>query len=99
MQFEPLGKPNAADVERHAADARSQELDRLEEDFVSTVSHELRTPLTSIRAFAEILLSEPDLDLQQRRNFLQIVVNESERLTRATDDVLNLASYLTLKLK
>ena len=75
----------------YAAKERLQEPDRLEKDFVSTVSHELRTPLTSIRAFAEILLSEPDLDVEQRQHFLQIVVNESERLTHLTNDVLELA--------
>ncbi len=74
-----------------AANERLQELDRLKDDFVSTVSHELRTPLTSIRAFSEILLGEPELDLAQRQNFLQIVVNETERLTRLTNDVLDLA--------
>lgn len=84
-ELEAVGK------ELRAANQRLQELDRLKDDFVSTVSHELRTPLTSIRAFSEILLSEPDLDLEQRQNFLQIVVSETERLTRLTNDVLDLA--------
>ncbi|MGI9284990.1 MAG: ATP-binding protein [Pseudomonadales bacterium] len=84
-ELEAVGK------ELRSANERLQELDRLKDDFVSTVSHELRTPLTSIRAFSEILLSEPDLDLEQRQNFLQIVVNETERLTRLTNDVLDLA--------
>ena len=91
MQFGPQGKANAAGGELHAASARVRELEQLKDDFVSTVSHELRTPLTSIRAFAEILLSEPDLDLKQRQHFLQIVINESERLTRVTNGVLDLA--------
>ncbi|MGI9293689.1 MAG: sensor histidine kinase, partial [Pseudomonadales bacterium] len=84
-ELEAVGK------ELRAANERLQELDRLKDDFVSTVSHELRTPLTSIRAFSEILLSEPELELEQRQNFLQIVVNETERLTRLTNDVLDLA--------
>jgi len=74
-----------------AANQRLQELDHLKDDFVSTVSHELRTPLTSIRAFSEILLSEPDMDNTQRQEFLQIVVDETQRLTRLIDDVLDLA--------
>lgn len=45
-----------------------EELDQLKDDFVSTVSHELRTPLTSIRAFVQILLQQPALELEQREN-------------------------------
>jgi len=74
-----------------AANERLKELDRLKDDFVSTVSHELRTPLTSIRAFSEILLSEPDLATDQRQEFLQIIVDEAQRLTRLINDVLDLA--------
>lgn len=84
-ELEAVGK------ELRAANERLQELDRMKDDFVSTVSHELRTPLTSIRAFSEILLSEPEMDSEQRQRFLQIVINESERLTRLTNDVLDLA--------
>lgn len=90
-QYEPLARLDAARSELHAANGRVHDLERLREQFVATVGHELNTPLTSIRAFAEILLNEPDLDEEQRRDFLQIVVNESERLTRVTNDVLDLA--------
>lgn len=74
-----------------AANEQLQELDRLKDEFVSTVSHELRTPLTSIRSFSEILLNEPDLSKEQRREFTEIIVNESHRLSRLINDVLDLA--------
>ena len=74
-----------------AANERLQELDRLKDDFVSTVTHELRTPLTSIRAFSEILRDNPDLDAAERQRFLGIVIQESERLTRLINQVLDLA--------
>ncbi len=77
--------------ELRAANERLKELDRLKDDFVSTVSHELRTPLTSIRAFLEILKDNPDLDPAKRGEFLDIVVKESERLTRLINEVLDLA--------
>ena len=80
-----------ATAELRAANERLQELDRLKDDFVSTVSHELRTPLTSIRAFGEILQEEPDLDPAQRREFLDVIVRESERLTRLINQVLDLS--------
>jgi signal transduction histidine kinase len=66
-------------------------VDRLKDDFVSTVTHELRTPLTSIRAFTEILLDDPEVELGQRKKFLGIITKETERLTRLINQVLDLA--------
>jgi len=73
------------------ANARLQELDRLKDEFLSMVSHELRTPLTSIRSFSEILHDNPAIPESQRREFLEIVIRESERLTRLINDLLDLA--------
>jgi signal transduction histidine kinase len=81
----------AVTTELTRANARLQELDRLKDDFLSTVSHELRTPLTSIRSFSEILHDNPAIPEQQRREFLHIVIRESERLTRLINDLLDLA--------
>jgi Na+/proline symporter/signal transduction histidine kinase len=81
----------AATSELRAANDRLKELDHLKDEFVATVSHELRTPLTSIRAFSEILRDNPEMESQQRHEFLQIVVKETERLTRLINDVLDLA--------
>ena len=81
----------AASAELREANERLQELDRLKDDFVSTVTHELRTPLTSIRAFSEILLDNPDLEAEERDRFLQTVVDETERLTRLINQVLDLS--------
>jgi Na+/proline symporter/nitrogen-specific signal transduction histidine kinase len=81
----------AATSELRAANERLKELDRLKDDFISMVTHELRTPLTSIRAFSEILQADPKLDLDKRRQFLGILVKESERLTRLINQVLDLA--------
>jgi Na+/proline symporter/signal transduction histidine kinase len=81
----------AATAELREANERLTELDRLKDDFVSTVTHELRTPLTSIRAFTEILLDDPDVELGQRKKFLGIITKETERLTRLINQVLDLA--------
>ena len=80
-----------ATAELRAANERLQELDRMKDDFISTVTHELRTPLTSIRAFSEILERDPEMDAAQRREFVSIIVNESERLTRLINQVLDLS--------
>jgi signal transduction histidine kinase len=81
----------AATAELRAANEQLKELDRLKDDFMSTVTHELRTPLTSIRAFSEILLANPDVELTERKKFLGIITRETERLTRLINQVLDLA--------
>ncbi|HEX2114745.1 MAG TPA: sensor histidine kinase [Alphaproteobacteria bacterium] len=80
-----------ASAELRAANIRLQEIDRLKDEFITTVTHELRTPLTSIRSFSEILHDNPKLDAAQRREFLAIIIKESERLTRLINQVLDLA--------
>jgi signal transduction histidine kinase len=67
-----------------------REIDRLKTEFVSLVSHELRTPLSSIKAYAEILLKKPDREIDQRVEFLNIINEETDRLTRLINDILNI---------
>jgi signal transduction histidine kinase len=74
-----------------AANDRLRAIDRMKDDFLSTVTHELRTPLASIRALSEILLQCPEIDSAQRTHFLKIIVQETERLTRLINQVLDLA--------
>lgn len=80
-----------ATADLRSANERLQELDRMKDDFISTVTHELRTPLTSIRAFSEILTDNPTLDTDKRLEFAQIILKESERLTRLINQVLDLS--------
>ncbi|QJQ94253.1 MULTISPECIES: sensor histidine kinase [Halomonadaceae] len=77
--------------ELRAANERLRELDRLKDEFVAMVSHELRTPLTSIRAFAEILRDGKALPDDKRNHFLEVVVLESQRLSRLIEEILDLA--------
>ncbi len=81
----------AATRELQAANEQLKELDRVKDDFMSSVTHELRTPLASIRAFSEILHDDPEVDLEQRRRFLGIIVGETKRLSRLVNQVLDLA--------
>ncbi|WP_409522599.1 ATP-binding protein [Nitrincola sp. MINF-07-Sa-05] len=77
--------------ELRSANDRLRELDRLKDEFVAMVSHELRTPLTSIRAFAEILRDTPNLNDEKKAHFLDVIVRESERLSRLIEEILDLA--------
>ncbi|MEG0015279.1 MAG: ATP-binding protein [Gordonibacter sp.] len=58
-------------------------------EFVSDVAHELRTPLTAIRGNAE-MLEDPDLPPELHEKFCSIIITESERLCRLTNDLLTL---------
>ena len=61
----------------------------LRSQFVASVSHELKTPLTAIRMFAETLLLRGSPDANMREEYLETIVNESERLTRLLNNVLD----------
>jgi signal transduction histidine kinase len=70
------------DVHREAATAE------MRATFVASVSHELKTPLTSIRAHAETLLLGRTRGAETTSQYLSAIVNESERLSRLVDSVL-----------
>ncbi len=57
--------------------------------FVSNVSHELKTPLTSIRMYAELLNEGRIKDAQKTRRYLEVIVAETNRLTRLVNNVLD----------
>lgn len=75
--------------ELHTAYKKLETLDKLKSDFLSTVSHELRTPLTSIKAFIELILLKPDMDEDRKKKLLLTINNESERLGRLINDLLD----------
>ena len=62
---------------------------RQKTSFVSSVSHELKTPLTSIRMYAELLLSKRVKNEDKIQTYLSTIVNESGRLTRLINNVLD----------
>ncbi len=68
-------------------------LERMKSAFVATVSHELRTPLTAIKGFISTLLmdSEDAFSPEERREFYSIIDQETDRLTRLINDLLNIA--------
>ena len=70
---------------------RETELNAAKSQFISNVSHELRTPLFNIKSFIETLYEYGDaLEPAQRQEFLQTANNETDRLTRLVNDVLDL---------
>ena len=78
--------------ELEKANRELKEVDRLKSDFLSNVSHELRTPLTSIRSFTEILLDSPTVvSPEEQTEFLNIIADQTDRLTRLIGDLLDLS--------
>ena len=61
----------------------------LRSQFVASVSHELKTPLTAIRMFAESLAHATVRDPHARQEYLATIVNETERLSRLLNNVLD----------
>jgi len=67
------------------------QLEMMRQDFVSNVSHEMQSPLTSIGGFAEALRSR-DVTEAERDRYISIIKQESMRLSRLSENLLNLAS-------
>jgi len=66
----------------------TKEYEKLKSDMISLMSHELRTPLTSINGFAELLTAEQSLPIQARE-FVSIIANESQRMSRMINTFLS----------
>jgi Na+/proline symporter/signal transduction histidine kinase len=73
------------------ANEKLTELSVQKDAFLSQISHELRTPMTSIRAFSEILMDGVDMAPAEQRKYAGIIHDETIRLTRLLDDLLDLS--------
>jgi two-component system sensor histidine kinase NblS len=78
---------------------REVDLNEAKSHFISNVSHELRTPLFNIKSFIETLTEfGEDLTETERREFLETANNETDRLTRLVNDVLDLSRLESSKI-
>ena len=68
-----------------------KENERLRSDMTALMSHELRTPITSIKGFAELLLAEESIP-EDSREFLEIIANESQRLSKMLTTFLSVSN-------
>ena len=66
------------------------EKDQQKDEFLDSVAHELRTPLTAIRATSEILMDDEDMPAELKKDFLENIISESDRLNEIINDILYL---------
>jgi two-component system phosphate regulon sensor histidine kinase PhoR len=71
---------------------RLRQLEQVRKDFVANVSHEIKTPLASIKAFAETLRTGAIDDPANRKEFVEVIEKDADRMTRLVDDLLELSS-------
>ena len=70
---------------------KQQKLDQMRKEFVANVSHELRTPLTAVKGYAETLIDGAVDDKEIATQFLQVIINEADRMTDLVKDLLELS--------
>ena len=68
--------------------ARERNIARLRSDFISNITHELKTPLTSIRMYAESLMMGRVKSDSVQKEYLSVMVNETDRLKRMINNIL-----------
>ncbi len=66
-----------------------QEVDKLRSDFIANISHDFRSPLTSIKGFLEAML-DGTVPQEDYAKYMQIVLDETNRLTKMTNNILDL---------
>jgi two-component system OmpR family sensor kinase len=75
-----------------------KENDRLRRELVANVSHDLRTPLTHLQGYLEtLLLKEDALDVEERKEYLGVAVQQAQRLGRLVGDLFELAKLDALQ--
>jgi len=73
------------------AKEKAEESDRLKTAFLHNISHEIRTPMNAILGFSDFL-NNPDLDHEKRRDFIEIINQNSNQLLTIINDIISIAT-------
>ncbi len=66
--------------------------EKTRDQFIDAATHELRTPLSNIKAYAETLVTSDSIEVEQQKEFCNIINSEVTRLARFVDDLLSISS-------
>ncbi|WP_058486444.1 sensor histidine kinase [Defluviitalea phaphyphila] len=90
-RLEVVGKDEVAEL-ANSFNYMAEELNKLEElrkGFIANISHDLRSPLTSIKGFVQAIL-DGTIPKEKQEKYLKIVLDETRRLTKMTNDIMDL---------
>ena len=65
--------------------------DKIRKELIANVSHDLRTPLTMIKAYSEMIRDLSGDNKQKREEHLQVIIDETDRLTRLVNDMMDMS--------
>lgn len=65
--------------------------DKIRKELIANVSHDLRTPLTMIKAYSEMIRDLSGDNKQKREEHLKVIIDETDRLTRLVNDMMDLS--------
>src|SRR5699024_1968313 len=68
-----------------------RQMDKLRKDFIANVSHELRTPISLLQGYSEAIVDDIAESPQEKNELAQIIYEESLRLSRLVNELLDLA--------
>jgi len=88
--YDKSGKKTGVTISFHDV-TFEREIDRIQNEFISTLAHELRTPLTSIRGFSEILLTRNNIPPSDQKKYLNYINNKSVEMANIINDLLNIS--------
>lgn len=73
------------------AKAKAEESDKLKSAFIANMSHEIRTPLNAIVGFSNLLATDDDLPEEDREEYTDIIMNNTEVLLQLINDILDMS--------
>lgn len=87
-----------AEQELLNAKDKAEESDRLKTEFINNMSHEIRTPMNGILGFSQFL-EDPNLTVEKRKHFVNIIQNSGNQLLHIIDDILEISRLGTKQVK
>ncbi len=90
---QPVNNPRIQGQVWCLRDITQQKLaEKMRDQFIDTATHELRTPLSNIKAYAETMVTCDEIDVEEQKEFCNIINSEVTRLARFVDDLLSISS-------